>query len=164
MNASTLRVAAVDLGATSGRVMAAEVGPDTLRLEEVHRFPNGGVPVRGSLLWDVVGIHREVLAGLRKVALGGRLDGIGIDSWAVDYGLLDRDGELLGNPYSHRDARTAGVPERVAATVDPAELYAVSGLRSSPSTRSSSSSRPAGRRRWRRPRRSSCCRTCSPTG
>jgi len=132
MNASTLRVAAVDLGATSGRVMAAEVGPDTLRLEEVHRFPNGGVPVRGSLLWDVVGIHREVLAGLRKVALGGRLDGIGIDSWAVDYGLLDRDGELLGNPYSHRDARTAGVPERVAATVDPAELYAVSGLQELP--------------------------------
>ena len=69
-----LRVAAVDLGATSGRVMAAEVGPDVLRLEEVHRFPNGGVPVRGSLLWDVVGIHREVVAGLRKVALAGRLD------------------------------------------------------------------------------------------
>ncbi|MFI2706875.1 rhamnulokinase family protein, partial [Nocardioides sp. CER28] len=127
-----MRVAAVDLGATSGRVMAAEVGPDTLRIEEVHRFPNGGVQVRGSLFWDVVGIHREVLAGLRNVALGGRLDGIGIDSWAVDYGLLDRDGELLGNPYSHRDARTAGVPERVAAIVDPADLYAVSGLQELP--------------------------------
>jgi rhamnulokinase len=66
------------------------------------------------------------------VALGGRLDGIGIDSWAVDYGLLDRDGELLGNPYSHRDARTAGVPERVAAIVDPAEMYAVTGLQELP--------------------------------
>ncbi|WGL51859.1 rhamnulokinase [Nocardioides sp. BP30] len=127
-----LRVAAVDLGATSGRVMAAEVGPDVLRLEEVHRFPNGGVPIRSSLFWDVVGIHREVLAGLRKVALAGRLDGIGIDSWAVDYGLLDRDGELLGNPYSHRDARTVGVPERVAKVVDPAHLYAVTGLQELP--------------------------------
>src|SRR5689334_11214710 len=127
-----LRVAAVDLGATSGRVMAAEVGPDLLRLEEVHRFPNGGVPVRGSLFWDVVGIHRETLAGLRKVALGGALDGIGIDSWAVDYGLLDRDGELLGNPYSHRDARTVGVPERVAGLVDAAEMYAVTGLQELP--------------------------------
>jgi len=132
VKADALRVAAVDLGATSGRVMAAEVGPDTLLLEEVHRFPNGAVPVRGSLVWDVVGIHREVLAGLRKVALGGRLDGIGIDSWAVDYGLLDRDSELIGNPYSHRDARTAGVPERVAASVDPADLYAVSGLQELP--------------------------------
>ena len=127
-----LRVAAVDLGATSGRVMAAEVGPDLLRLTEVHRFGNGAVPVRGSLVWDVVGIHREVIAGLRQVAIGGRLDGIGIDSWAVDYGLLDRDGELLGNPYSHRDARTAGVPERVAALVDPAEMYAVTGLQELP--------------------------------
>jgi rhamnulokinase len=129
---TSLRVAAVDLGATSGRVMAAEVGPDTLRLTEAHRFANGGVPIRESLFWDVVGIHREVLAGLRKVALSGPLDGIGIDSWAVDYGLLDRDGELLGNPYSHRDARTAGVPERVAGIVDPADLYAVSGLQELP--------------------------------
>jgi rhamnulokinase len=66
------------------------------------------------------------------VASGGRLDGIGIDSWAVDYGLLDRDGELLGNPYSHRDGRTAGVPERVARTIDPADLYAVTGLQELP--------------------------------
>jgi rhamnulokinase len=127
-----LRLAAVDLGATSGRVMAAEVGPDVLRLEEVHRFPNGGVPVRGSLFWDVVGIHREVITGLRKVALAGPLDGIGIDAWAVDYGLLDRDGELLGTPYSHRDARTAGVPERAAGIVSPTEMYAVTGLQELP--------------------------------
>jgi rhamnulokinase len=125
-------VAAVDLGATSGRVMAAEVGPDTLSLREVHRFPNGGVPVGGSLFWDVLGIHREVLAGLADVARTGPLDGIGIDSWAVDYGLLDRDGELLGNPYSHRDPRTAGVPARVEQEVSARELYAVSGLQQLP--------------------------------
>ena len=131
-SAPSVRVAAVDLGATSGRVMAAVVGPDRLELEEVHRFANGGVPVRGSLVWDVVGLHREVLAGLREVARTGPLDGIGIDAWAVDYGLLDRDGELLGSPYSYRDARTAGVPGRVAEIVDAAAMYAVGGLQELP--------------------------------
>ena len=123
-----LRVAAVDLGATSGRVMAARVEPDALDLREVHRFPNGAVPVGSSLYWDVLGIHREVLAGLRRIARSGPLDGVGIDSWAVDYGLLDRDGNLLGNPHSHRDPRTDGVAERVLDTVPAEELYAVSGL------------------------------------
>jgi len=127
-SAASVRVAAVDLGATSGRVMAAVVGPERLELTEVHRFPNAAVPVLGSLVWDVVGLHREVLAGLREVARTGPVDAIGIDSWAVDYGLLDRDGVLIGSPYSHRDARTTGVPERVAAVVDPARMYAIGGL------------------------------------
>ncbi|MFT4287856.1 rhamnulokinase [Nocardioides sp.] len=127
-----LRVAAVDLGATSGRIMAAVVGPETLTLEEAHRFPNGGVQVRGSLFWDVIGIHREILAGLRLLAGSGPLHGIGIDSWAVDYGLLDRDGELLGNVHSHRDARTGGVAERAATLVSQQEQYAVTGLQELP--------------------------------
>jgi len=127
-----VRVAAVDLGATSGRVMACRVGPRSLHLEEVHRFPNGGVRAGGSLYWDVLGIHRETLAGLREVARTGPLDGVGIDSWAVDYGLLDRDGRLLGNPFSHRDSRTDGMPARVDVKIDPAELYAVTGLQQLP--------------------------------
>jgi sugar (pentulose or hexulose) kinase len=129
---SELRVAAVDLGATSGRVMAARIGPDELSLQELHRFPNGGVPVGASLFWDLLGIHREVLAGLGLIARSGPLDGIGIDSWAVDYGLLDRDGELLGNPYSHRDPRTIGILEQVEQQVSASELYAVSGLQQLP--------------------------------
>ena len=127
-----VRVAAVDLGATSGRVMACRVGARTLHLEELHRFPNGAVPVRDGLFWDVLGIHREVLAGIREVARTGRLHGIGIDSWAVDYGLLGRDGWLLANPRSHRDGRTAGVPERVRELVPDAELYEVTGLQQLP--------------------------------
>lgn len=127
-----LRVAAVDLGATSGRVMVGVVGPGRLDLAEVHRFPNGGVPVAGALYWDVLGIHREVLVGLRKIAATGPLDSIGIDSWAVDYGLLDRDGRLLGNPYSHRDRRTDGVAEQVWAQVPAAELFARTGLQHLP--------------------------------
>jgi sugar (pentulose or hexulose) kinase len=131
-----LRVAAVDLGASSGRVMEASIfqrhGTDRLTLREVHRFPNAAVPVRGSLLWDVIGIHREVLSGLRTIARTGPLHGIGIDSWAVDYGLLDRDGTLLGNPYSHRDRRTEGVLDRVLEQVPAEELYAVTGLQQLP--------------------------------
>ncbi|UPK75492.1 rhamnulokinase [Nocardioidaceae bacterium SCSIO 66511] len=126
------RAAAVDLGATSGRVIEATVGSDALLVREVHRFANGAVQVGDSLHWDVLGIYREVLNGLRTVARGGRLDGLGIDSWAVDYGLLDRDGVLLGNPYSHRDRRTDGVAARVAETIEPAELYAVTGLQELP--------------------------------
>lgn len=127
-----LRVAAVDLGATSGRVMAGTVAPGTLHVEEVHRFPNGAVRANGALMWDVLGIHREVLTGVREVARTGHLDAVGIDSWAVDYGLLDRDGHLLGNPYSHRDSRTDGVAEQVLAEVDAAELYAITGLQQLP--------------------------------
>ncbi len=127
-----VRVAAVDLGATSGRVMSCRVGPRTLFLEEQHRFPNGAVPVRGSLFWDALGIFREVLTGIREVARTGPLHGIGIDSWAVDYGLLDRNGQLLASPHSHRDRRTVGVPERVRRVVPDAELYDVTGLQQLP--------------------------------
>ncbi|SFC34940.1 rhamnulokinase [Nocardioides terrae] len=132
MSRQELRLAAVDLGATSGRVMAAVVGRDRLELTEVHRFPNAAVQVGDELVWDVVGIHREVLAGLRKVAATGPVHGIGIDSWAVDYGLLDGDGRLLGNAVSHRDRRTAGIPARVYATVPAPEIYAVTGLQELP--------------------------------
>jgi rhamnulokinase len=131
-SAEPLRLAAVDLGATSGRVMAATVGRDRLELREVHRFANGAVPVGDSLFWDVLGIHREVLAGLRGIARSGALHGIGIDSWAVDYALLDRDGQLLGNPHSHRDRRTVGVAERVLQRVPGDELYRITGLQQLP--------------------------------
>jgi sugar (pentulose or hexulose) kinase len=132
MTPRPVRVAAVDLGATSGRIMAGTVSTSQLRLEEMHRFPNGAVSAGGSLFWDILGIHRETLAGIRAVQATGPLHGIGIDSWAVDYGLLDRDGTLLGNPYSHRDARTKGVAEQVLNKVDAGELYAVTGLQQLP--------------------------------
>jgi rhamnulokinase len=126
---SELRLAAVDLGATSGRVMLGEVGPDSVRLTEVHRFGNGPVRLGDTLHWDVLGLYRETLVGLR---LAGRLDGIGIDSWAVDYGLLDERGALLANPVHYRDSRTRGVPDKVHAVVPEPDLYAVTGLRTLP--------------------------------
>lgn len=134
-----VRVAAVDLGATSGRVMVGTValaagpgGVDRLELEEVHRFPNAAVRAGDGLFWDVLALHREVVRGLLLAARGGRLDAVGIDSWAVDHGLLDRDGLLLGNPFSHRDKRTDGVAAQVATVVGPAEQYAVNGLAALP--------------------------------
>ncbi|TDW18408.1 rhamnulokinase [Kribbella kalugense] len=123
------RVAAVDLGASSGRVMLGDVGPDFLQLRELNRFWNGPVRVHGRLHWDILHLYRSTLDGLQAA---GALDGIGIDSWAVDYGLLDSDGRLLGNPVHYRDARTDGVMERVLEEVPAAELYAVTGLQQLP--------------------------------
>ncbi len=114
--------AAVDLGASSGRVIVAS---EELTLTEVHRFGNGPIRVAGTLHWDVLGLYREILYGLRKA---GPLDSIGVDSWAVDYGLLDSTGALIGNPVCYRDSRTDGVLEEVVAEIGAAELYDVSGL------------------------------------
>ena len=129
---ATLRLAAVDLGATSGRVMLAEIGPDRLDLHEVHRFPNGPLGVGDGLFWDFPALQQGVLTGLERAAAEGRLHGIGIDSWGVDYGLLDATGELVGNPYSHRDRRTDGVGDRVIAEVGAEALYDVNGLQQLP--------------------------------
>jgi rhamnulokinase len=128
-----LTLAAVDLGASSGRVMAARVGPGRLDLHEVHRFPNRPVRTAGTLHWDVLALYAGILDGLRAAGRDlGRLDGIGIDSWAVDYGLLDADGALLGNPVHYRDARHESAVPAVHAAVDPEELYRISGLQHLP--------------------------------
>jgi rhamnulokinase len=124
-----MRLAAVDLGASSGRVMAGSVGPDRLEVEEVRRFPNGGVRAGSTLYWDVLGIYRETLTGIKAA---GPVAGIGIDSWAVDYGLLDRSGALLGNPVHYRDSRTDGVLEQVVKSVPARELYDITGLQQLP--------------------------------
>jgi rhamnulokinase len=121
--------AAVDLGASSGRVMVGRVGPSAVELSATHRFPNEPVRAGGTLHWDILALYRGVLEGLR---LAGPVDGIGIDSWAVDYGLLDASGALLGNPVHYRDGRTDGVPERVAATVGDDKLYEITGLQKLP--------------------------------
>ncbi|SOD98125.1 rhamnulokinase [Blastococcus haudaquaticus] len=127
--------AAVDLGASSGRVMVAEVAPDRLDLREVHRFANRPVRTAGTLHWDVLGLYTGVLDGVRAAGRdAGRLDGVGIDSWAVDHGLLDGDGTLLGNPVHYRDARHATAVPAVHAVVPPEELYRVTGLQHLPFT------------------------------
>jgi rhamnulokinase len=121
--------AAVDLGASSGRVMVGRVGRSTLELTAAHRFANEPVRVGGTLYWDILALYRGTLAGLEAA---GPVDGIGIDSWAVDYGLLDESGTLLGNPVHYRDNRTAGVPERVATLLGDDRLYEITGLQKLP--------------------------------
>jgi sugar (pentulose or hexulose) kinase len=130
----TAAVAAADLGASSGRVMLARVGAGQLSLDEVHRFPNVPVRVGGTLHWDILGLYRDVLDGVRAAATaaGGALASVGIDSWGVDYGLLDSSGALLGNPVHYRDDRTAGMAEKVWARVGEADLYAVTGIQQLP--------------------------------
>jgi rhamnulokinase len=121
--------AAADLGASSGRVMVGRVGPGLLELTEVHRFPNRPVRLPEGLRWDILGLYDGVLDGL---AAAGPVDSVGIDSWAVDYGLLDADGALLGNPVHYRDDRTEGIAPTVWATVPADELYAATGLQYAP--------------------------------
>ena len=129
-------VAAVDLGATSGRVIVGHVDADGVRMEHLARFPNGPVSVhehdRQALHWDVVELYRQVTDGLRQAfAAHPELVSIGIDSWAVDYGLL-REGRLLGLPYHYRDERHEHGVEPVHERLDAAELYARNGLQHLP--------------------------------
>nr|WP_062335325.1 rhamnulokinase family protein [Herbidospora sakaeratensis] len=120
-------IAAIDLGASSGRVITARVDVDRLEITGIHRFPNRSVRVGGTLHWDVLGLYGDVLDGLRRVE-APRLDSVGIDSWAVDYGLLDHAGRLIGNPVHYRDDRTARVVDDVHRRVPPDRLYQVNGL------------------------------------
>jgi rhamnulokinase len=122
-------VAAVDLGASSGRVMVGRVAPNELELTEVHRFPNDPVRLVDGLHWDILRLYHEVVAGLRDATrAAGGLVSVGVDSWGVDYGLLDEAGTLLGNPYHYRDDRTAASVNAVHEVVPPADLYARTGL------------------------------------
>ena len=122
-------VAAVDLGASSGRVMVGRITPNELELTEVHRFPNDPVRLPDGLHWDILRLYREVLTGLREATRAADgLVSISIDSWAVDYGLLDDAGSLLGDPYHYRDDRTAAAVGAVHDIIAPADLYARTGL------------------------------------
>jgi rhamnulokinase len=109
--------------------MVGRVEPGSLAVEQVNRFANEPVRVGGTLHWDILSLYRGVLEGLRAA---GPVDSIGIDSWAVDYGLLDATGALLGNPVHYRDGRTDGVPERVAKLIPEDRLYAMTGLQKQP--------------------------------
>ena len=129
---SVLAIAAVDLGASGGRVMVGEAGPDALTIHELHRFANAPVSVLGHLHTDILRLYAEMLAGLRAAGHAFELASIGIDSWGVDYGLLDDAGALAGNPVHYRDARTEGVLPQILARVPAAELYAMTGIQQLP--------------------------------
>jgi rhamnulokinase len=126
---ATRNVAAIDLGAESGRVILARFDGQQLDLQEVHRFPNRPFMLLGHRFWNMAGLWEETLTGLRKARQVARtLDSIGVDTWGVDYGLVDSHGSLSGNVYQYRDHRTDGVMERVFARISRDVLYKRTGI------------------------------------
>jgi rhamnulokinase len=121
---------AFDLGAASGRAMAGRFDGESLALEEVHRFPNGPVCVLDSLHWDALRLFSELKHGLAKAVHehGLELASLGLDTWGVDFALLDRQGRLLGDPYHYRDARTDGILEEAYRRVPREEIFEQTGI------------------------------------
>lgn len=122
---------AIDLGAGSGRVIAAKTDFQRLTLEDIHRFDNPGTDLPGGSFWNTLGLYREILEGIRRAVEvhGERVVSIGIDTWGCDYGLLDAQGRLLGLSHQYRDPRHEGMPERMHALMPEAEIYAHTGIR-----------------------------------
>lgn len=129
MSQSQHSFAAVDLGASSGRVIRARIRDGRIEAAEVHRFPNTPLSGPDGLRWDFAALEAGVREGLR---LAGPVDGIGVDTWAVDYGLLDGSGALLGNPFHYRDARTDHVPDLVFERIAARRMYELTGIQHQP--------------------------------
>jgi rhamnulokinase len=124
---------AVDLGAGSGRVIVGRFGQERLELEELHRFPNPVARSGGHERWNTAGLFAEILDGLAKLPDRGRgVASVGVDAWAVDYGLFDGAGRLLEEPICYRDERTRGMPERVFEVVSREEIFARTGIATQP--------------------------------
>jgi rhamnulokinase len=124
-------VLAIDLGAESGRVMAVHFNGRSLHLEELHRFPNSTVTINGTLHWNFLRLWSDIQAGIEK-GKGLHPASIGVDTWGVDFGLLDRQGNLIGNPVHYRDGRTQGMMEAAFAQVPRADIFAQTGIQFMP--------------------------------
>lgn len=121
------RVLAIDFGASSGRAVLGLYRGDSIEMQEIHRFSNDPVMVNGTLYWDVLRLFFEIKQSLMKAKQFGRIDSIGIDTWGVDFGLLDQNGVLLENPIHYRDSRTAGMVEKSFEMLDRDEFYQITG-------------------------------------
>jgi rhamnulokinase len=120
----------IDLGAGSGRVIAGVSDLKTLQLEEIHRFDNPGTDLPGGSYWNIVGLFRDIVEGLRRAVekYGKEIVAIGIDTWGCDFGLLDGHGRLLGMPHQYRDSRHEGMPAVMHAKLSEAEIYSLTGI------------------------------------
>ena len=124
------RFLAFDLGAESGRAVVGTLQDGRLALEEISRFPNEPVAILNTLHWDVLALHNNILKGLREYSrrYGDVVEGVGIDTWGVDFGLLSPCGELLQNPVHYRDRRTEGMLEEARARITPEEIFRRTGM------------------------------------
>jgi rhamnulokinase len=120
---------AVDLGAESGRVILGTLSPEEFTLKEIHRFANGMLLIQGKYYWNIGNIYQEILKAMELCVRqeGVQPESIGIDTWGVDFGLLSRDGTLLGLPYAYRDKRTENAMEEFTALINRQEIYSLTG-------------------------------------
>lgn len=128
MMAKKKRVLAFDFGASSGRAIIGVFDGEKITLEEVHRFSNDPVDVRGTIYWDVLRLFHEIKQGIIKAKAAGGFDSIGVDTWGVDFGLIDEFGYLLENPVHYRDKRTVGILEEAFKRMPREELYDITGI------------------------------------
>ena len=120
---------AVDIGASSGRHILAHLEDGKMVLEEIHRFPNGMVQKDGENVWDVDELFAQIKLGMKKCAEAGKIPvSIGIDTWGVDFVLLDAEGKRIGNAVAYRDGRTKGMDQEVYKKIPEDELYARTGI------------------------------------
>lgn len=120
---------AIDIGASSGRHILGNIENGKLHLEEVYRFENGMKNVRGSLIWDIEALTESVIAGIKKCRDIGKIPStVAIDTWGVDYVLLNRDKEIIAPVYSYRDSRTDGIPEQIDRIISRKDLFARTGI------------------------------------
>ena len=124
----TKRVLAFYFGASSGRAIIGCFDGDKITLEEVHRFSNDPVSVGGTVYWDVLRLFYEIKQGIIKAKIAGGFDSIGIDTWGVDFGLIDSEGKLMENPVHYRDARTVGLVDEAFKTMPKEKLYGITGI------------------------------------
>ena len=126
---ATANFLAADMGASNGRILVARFDGSRFDLNVIHRFPNSVTNIMGQYHWDVIRLYNELLAGAHMFAhqQGGALAGIGVDTWGVDFGLLDSAGRLLGNPVGYRDHRTDAMPDALLNEIPRAEVFGLVG-------------------------------------
>lgn len=122
------KVLAFDFGASSGRAIIGSFDGEKITLKEVHRFTNDPVDLGGTLYWDVLRLFYEIKQGIVKAKIAGGFDSIGIDTWGVDFGLMDKNGRLLENPVHYRDKRTSGLVEESFKSVPRQKMYDITGI------------------------------------
>ncbi|HIX28926.1 MAG TPA: rhamnulokinase [Candidatus Blautia stercoravium] len=121
------RVLAIDFGASGGRAMIAELEGEYITIQEIHRFPNEPVYVGKTFYWDILRLFHEIKRSLQKAKSYGSIDSVSVDTWGVDFGILDKDGNLLANPVHYRDKRTEGMCSRMEELFPPQKLYELTG-------------------------------------
>jgi len=120
-------ILAFDLGASSGRAILGTYNGETLTIQEIHRFINEPVTLNGTMYWDVLRLFHEIKNSLIKAKKYGEIDSIGVDTWGVDFGLLDKNGKMLENPVHYRDRRTVGMIDESLQKIDHERFYNITG-------------------------------------